>query len=185
MILKTKGSFIVISITILISAGIFILVSKAPGETLSQEVISAPQSGFFAPDFTLQTAEGATITLSELRGKPLLINFWASWCPPCRAEMPALQEIYEANKENDFVVLGINTTYQDDPVQAIAFTEELGLTFPILFDQDGVVSRLYQSRALPTSYFVDSSGVIQEVVVGGPMSDTLLKIRVEELLNSN
>lgn len=185
MELRNPRAYILFSSLVLITAGIWIWLSRVPADDISSSGIYAPRKGFFAPDFTLQTAEGETITLSDLRGKAVLINLWASWCPPCRAEMPAMQKVYEANAEEGFTVLAINTTYQDDPSIAIDFVKELGLSFPILMDQEGSVSQLYQSSALPTSFFVDREGIIQEVVVGGPMSDTLLKIRVEQLLGSS
>lgn len=175
--------WILISTIILLAGGAWIWVSKAPPGSTTSEGIPAPRVGFLAPDFTLQTLEGDTVTLSELRGHPLLINIWASWCSPCKAEMPALQQVYEAYKDYGFLVLAVNTTYQDDRASAVAFVEDIQLTFPILFDLDGSVSRQYQSRALPTSFFVDKDGVIQEVVVGGPMSEALLNIRVQELLD--
>lgn len=135
-----------------------------------------------APDFKLQAASGETIQLSELRGRPVLINLWASWCGPCRAEMPAMQRVYADYQDQDFLILAVNATNQDNADRAVAFAKEYDLTFPILFDTDGSVSSQYRLRALPTSFFVDPSGIIQEVVVGGPMSEALLRIRIEQLL---
>jgi peroxiredoxin len=148
----------------------------------AQSSIAAPQRGLSAPDFTLQTLSGETLALSELRGQPVLINFWASWCPPCRAEMPAMQRIYTAYQTQGFVVLAINVTSQDTIENAKAFATENGLTFPIFLDTDGAVSRLYRAESLPTSFFVDRNGIIQEVVIGGPMAEALLRTRVENLL---
>ena len=93
-----------------------------------------------------------------------------------------MQEVYEEYKDLGFVILAVNTTYQDDLNDALAFAEDLRLSFPILFDTDGIVSHRYQSRALPTSFFIDQDGIIQEVVIGGPMADALLRIRVEQLI---
>jgi len=80
------------------------------------------------------------------------------------------------------LVLGVNSTNQDNPQAANAFAQQLGLTFPILFDRDGSVSKLYNVRALPSSFFIDADGIIQEVIIGGPMAEALLEIRVEQLL---
>lgn len=143
--------------------------------------IPAPQAGFLAPDFTLVGTDGAAYTLSGLRGRPILINLWASWCAPCRAEMPAIQRLHEEFQAQGLLVLAVNMTSQDDETAARLFAEEYGLTFPILLDLDGEVGRLYQNRALPSSYFVDPNGVIQEVVIGGPMAEALLRTRVENL----
>lgn len=142
----------------------------------------APQAGFLAPDFTLKTPEGETITLSALQGKAVLINLWATWCPPCRAEMPAIQKVYEEYKEQGLVVLAINSTVQDDPFAIAPFVAEYSLTFPILLDETGEVSRAYQLRSLPSSYFIRRDGIINEVVIGGPMSEALLRTRIEDIL---
>jgi len=168
---------------LLLGAAWIWLSAATPGSTTAGE-IPAPQEGFLAPDFTLQTLGGEEITLSELRGTPLLINLWASWCGPCRAEMPAMQRIYEkyAVTESSFTILAVNATNQDNPNSAATFVAEHGLTFPILMDIDGSVSASYQLRSLPTSFFVNRQGIIEEIVIGGPMSEALLQTRVENLL---
>ena len=120
--------------------------------------------------------------LSDLRGQPLLINLWASWCPPCKAEMPAFERAYRDYKEKGFQVLAVNATNQDNLNNAINFVQEYKLSFPILLDTNGEVSRQYHLNSLPTSFFVDRSGVIQQVIVGGPMSEALLRIRIDQLL---
>lgn len=128
---------------------------------------------------------GGTLELSELRGQVVMINFWASWCPPCREEMPAIQRVYEEFKDQGLVVVGINTTYQDHERDAIAFVEEFMLTFPIVMDWDGAVSDRYQLRGLPSTYFIDRQGVIGSVVVGGPMSEALIRSTVENLITKS
>jgi peroxiredoxin len=168
---------------ILIGGLVWIFASRAdPSQTTASPPVA--QAGFRAPDFSLRTAEGEIITLSELKGRPILINFWASWCPPCRAEMPAFERAYQAWQDQGFLILAINATQQDSVDQALAFAQEYGLSFPLLFDADGQVYRNYQVRSLPTSFFVDPQGVIREVVVGGPISEALLHVRVEQLLKS-
>jgi cytochrome c biogenesis protein CcmG/thiol:disulfide interchange protein DsbE len=169
------------TIVLLVSAG-WIWLSAAPASTTTQGAIPVPRQGFQAPDFGLPDAEGEIIRLSSLRGHPVVINLWASWCTPCRAEMPAIQTVYEQYGEKGLIVLGVNATNQDNPQNATKFAEEMGLTFPILFDVDGEVSQQYLLSALPTTFFVDGNGIIQEVVVGGPMAEALLKIRVEQLI---
>lgn len=144
--------------------------------------ITAPAIGFQAPDFTLTTTQGEVITLSELRGQPVIINFWASWCLPCRSEMPAMQEMYHQYQANDFEILAINTTYQDQPDQVESYIQELGLTFPVLFDLNGEVANRYQVSALPTSFFIQPDGTIQEIIIGGPIPKALLVVRIEKLL---
>ncbi|MGH2592125.1 MAG: TlpA disulfide reductase family protein, partial [Anaerolineae bacterium] len=128
------------------------------------------------------TLDGKMVTLSELRGQAVLINLWASWCPPCRAEMPALDAVYRQYRNDGFVVLAVNTTYQDSEADARTFAQNLGLTFPILLDRDGATSRRYLLQALPTTYFVGRDGSIRDIVIGGPMSEALIASKVEGLL---
>lgn len=142
----------------------------------------APQEGFSAPDFTLKTPSGETYTLSELKGQAVLVNLWATWCPPCRAEMPAMQKMYAEYKSQGFVVLAVDMTYQDYPLQVVPFANQYGLTFPILLDETGEVAAAYQLRSLPSSYFINRAGIITEVVIGGPMSEALLRTRIEKIL---
>jgi cytochrome c biogenesis protein CcmG, thiol:disulfide interchange protein DsbE len=174
--------FNLFSILILLLAGGWIWFSAVQTGETTQGQIPAPQKGFLAPEFSLPTLEGQTYSLVEQRGGPVLINMWASWCPPCRAEMPAMQRVYDEFASQGFTILAVNTTYQDDLNSAAAFIDELELTFPILLDLDGQVSRQYQIRAMPTSFFVDSQGIIQEVILGGPLSEALLRVRIQQLL---
>ena len=145
-------------------------------------LIPSPREGFPAPDFTLDTLEGSQMTLSDLRGKVVIVNLWTSWCPPCRAEMPAIEQIYQENKAQGLEVLAVNSTYQDSELAAASFAQEFGLTFPVLLDRDGSVSKRYQLLALPTTYFIDRQGIIRAVVPGGPMSETLIESKIVDLL---
>ncbi len=133
-----------------------------------------------APDFTLPTLDGETITLSDLRGHPLLINFWATWCPPCRQEMPAMQRVYERYRARGFIVLAVNFRERADQVRP--FVEDLGLTFPVLLDETGRVAAQYQVIGLPSSYFVDAQGQVKTVRVGA-MSEAFIEQQVQELLS--
>jgi peroxiredoxin len=144
--------------------------------------IPAPQKGFLAPDFILKTPAGESVKLSDLRGQAVLVNLWATWCPPCRAEMQTIEKIYAEYKDQGFMVLGVNMTYQDDPAAVMPFVAEQGLSFPILLDETGEMANDYQLRSLPSSFFVDRNGIINEVVIGGPMAEALLRTRVEGIL---
>lgn len=118
-------------------------------------------------DFTLSTIEGKQVSLSDFKGKAVLINLWASWCPPCRLEMPAIQAAYDKYQSQNLVVLGINVTIQDNLDDIKVFVEEFNLTFPILLDESGVVSaELFRLRGLPTSFFIDSEGILQRIQIG-------------------
>ena len=170
------------SITLLAASAIWIWFSRVDPSHASAAETSAPHKGFLAPDFSLSTIEGEIITLSDLRGHPVLINLWTSWCPPCKAEMPALERVYREYKDDGLVILAVNSTSQDNAADAIGFIQDLGLTFTILFDNDGSVSKQYHLQALPTSIFMNREGIIQEIVVGGPMSEALLRSRIESLI---
>jgi peroxiredoxin len=161
-------------------AWIFISADKTGDSTAGQ--ITAPQAGFLAPDFQLQTLEGETIKLSDLRGQAVLVNLWATWCPPCRAEMQTLETVYQDYKDQGFTILAVNMTSQDDFDKIKPFIEERKLTYPILLDDKGQVASAYQMKSLPSSFFINRDGTINEVVIGGPMAEALLRTRIEEIL---
>ncbi len=169
-------------IGIVLLSVIWMYISRVPTMNAGDSAPPSPQIGFSAPDFTLNALDGEKMTLSDLRGKVVLVNLWASWCPPCRAEMPALDAVYRKYRDTGFVVLAVNTTYQDTEADARAFVQRLGLTFPILLDRDGTTSQRYKLQGLPTSFFVGRDGIIRDIVIGGPMSETLIASKVEGLL---
>lgn len=175
-----KNQRIILYILILIAGASWIVISTDRAGTSVNT--SAPQAGFTAPDFTLNTPTGESYTLSELRGQAVLVNLWATWCPPCRAEMPTIEKVYQEYKDQGFIVLAIDMTYQDDPFAIVPFAQQYGLTFPILLEETGDVASAYQLRSLPSSYFINRAGVIAEVVIGGPMSEALLRTRIEKIL---
>jgi len=166
---------------ILVAGLVWIAFSRVESDLIPSLAV-APRQGFIAPDFSLPDANGETITLSALEGQVVLVNFWASWCPPCRVEMPAIEAVYQDYRQKGVIVLAINATAQDDAQSALNFVRSNGLSFPILFDGDGSVYARYQISALPTSFFIGRDGKIGEVVVGGPMAEALLRARLETLL---
>jgi cytochrome c biogenesis protein CcmG/thiol:disulfide interchange protein DsbE len=159
--------------------------SRIPEAEKSSGEITSPQEGFLAPDFRLETIDGSAVTLSTLRGRIVVINLWASWCPPCRAEMPAFQAVYEDYNTQGLVVLGVNMTYQDSAVDASSFASELGLTFPIVLDPGGEAAAAYQMRALPTTFFIDERGIIRQVLVGGLLNEATIRSIVKDLLEES
>jgi peroxiredoxin len=135
--------------------------------SLDEQSYSVPSIGKAVPNFSLITLDGNQVSLSDFKGKAVFINLWASWCPPCRLEMPDIQAAYEKYQTQDLVVLGINITNQDNLADARAFVEEFKLTFPILLDESGEVSAgLFRLLALPTSFFIDSEGILQRIQIG-------------------
>ena len=171
----------VFSIAVLTLSAGWIWVSRPPAAP-GAAVISAPQQGFMAPGFTTKDFAGQPVTLADLNGKVVLINFWASWCPPCRAEMQAIQHAYADGRDQGLVILAINASYQDDLQTAAQFAQTEGLTFPLLTDPDGSINRRYRVLALPTTFFIDRQGKIAKVVIGGPMAEALVRSEVEALL---
>lgn len=186
IVIEESRRWTILSLLVLTLAVAWTFVSRVPAAaTTGGAPPPSPREGFSAPDFALETLAGDQVTLSDLRGKVVLVNFWASWCPPCRAEMPAIEAVYRSHKDLGLEVLAVNTTNQDDQAAAAAFVQELQLTFPVPLDRTGAVSASYNLRGLPSTYFIDGQGVIRTVVVGGPMSGALIQSRVEELLQEN
>lgn len=109
-----------------------------------------------APDFALTTLDGEKVKLSDLKGHVVMINFWASWCGPCRQEMPLLNDIYASYKKAGFVLLGVNL--DESAEDAKAFLKKTPVNFPVLIDSKGQVADLYKNQAMPSSYFVDRKG---------------------------
>lgn len=171
-----------ISFALLILGAAWIWMSRTDPSAVSANRLPAPQEGFPAPDFTLKTLSGDQITLSDFQGNPVLINLWASWCGPCRAEMPDIQEVYDEYKDQGFVVLAVNATNQDRVKGVQTFVDKHDLTFPILLDQSGSVSDLYNLRSLPTSFFITPDGTIHKIVIGGPMQQPTIKNNVTPYL---
>jgi peroxiredoxin len=132
-------------------------------DEVSQEV---PMPGSPAPDFQLQSLDGQTITLSGLRGKPVLINFWATWCGPCRIEMPFLQGVSEDPDwlEQELVILAVNLG--ESPGTVRQFMEANNLDFTVLIDAEHKVSEWYNAALVPTTYFIDKDGIIKDIKVG-------------------
>jgi peroxiredoxin len=181
---QTQRRFLYAIILLLGVAWIFVSADRSGTSTFGK--IPAPQVGFLAPEFAVkalsESAFTGKISLSDFRGQAVLVNLWATWCPPCREEMKTIEKVYKEYRDREFVVLAVNMTYQDDPFKVMPFVAEQGLTFPILLDETGEMADAYQLRSLPSSYFIGRDGVINEVVIGGPMAEALLRRRIEDIL---
>jgi peroxiredoxin len=142
--------------------------SPAQGDKLKAAKGSAqvaPKIGYRPPNFTLQNLEGKTVDLESFRGKVIFINFWATWCIPCRAEMPALEKLYQDFKDKDFVMLAVSEDLEGKSVVE-PFVQELKITFPILLDSDLAVNSLYGIRAIPETFLIDKTGLITHKIPG-------------------
>lgn len=137
--------------------------------------------GMKAPDIELASLKGDTVRLSDLSGGPVLVNFWATWCAPCIAEMPTIQKYYEESGKA-FKVLAVNADEPQSEVQR--FVEELGLTFDVLLDPGGETQELYQLRGYPSTFILDDQGIIRALHVGilseGQLQEYLLQVGVNQ-----
>jgi peroxiredoxin len=141
-----------------------------------EEIAVGIEPGNKAPDFTLTDIEGKSVSLSDYKGKKVFLNFWASWCPPCKAEMPDMQELYEEKAIGDFEILAVNMTFiEKNKGDELDFVKDNGLTFPIPLDVKGQVMGEYEIMAYPTSFFIDSDGIIRSRVMGAVDKDFIEK----------
>jgi peroxiredoxin len=131
-----------------------LLMAAAPWTVAAPLAPTAP-----APDFTLRTLDGQKLRLGEQRGRVVLVNFWATWCGPCRQEMPHLNKLYEKYKSSGFVLLGVNV--DDDTRQAAGVADKLGVKFPVLPDADKRVSKQYDLSAMPSTVLIDRDGKVR------------------------
>jgi len=151
----------IITLVVLLGGGfIWYLFQPAPGPI----VAAAIPDGSPAPNFTLRTPEGQTYTLSQLRGHPVIINFWATICLPCHQETPLLEQTYQRYRQNGLVILGVDQ--QEDMNTIRQYGAEYGVTYPLLFDGNMQVSDMYGATPLPRTYFVDARGIVRYVSIG-------------------
>ncbi len=136
--------------------------------------------GKAAPDFELQNLDGQSISLSDLKGKPVLINFWATWCGPCVSEMPYIQEIYGEWSGKGLMVLAINMGESSSKVEQ--FLQDHNLSLPVLLDTKQVVARRYNIRGIPTTFFIDKDGTIQEKIIGAFTSKAPIENRLSKIM---
>ena len=159
--------------------------SGADATTIAPGGLGSIVVGQSAPDFTLPTLEGGEVTLSELRGLAILINFWASWCEPCRVETPLLVSAYRRYADEGLVVLGLNLTEQDRLEDVQAFVSEFDVSYPVLLDDGPEVSHnLFNLIGLPMSVFVDRRGTVKRVIVGAIM-DTEIDRYIAEIIGED
>ncbi|RAL25991.1 thiol-disulfide oxidoreductase ResA [Thermoflavimicrobium daqui] len=162
---------------------IFLVLLAALGYSLylviNPSTAQKPQVGQVAPDFQLKTLDGKEIKLSQLRGKAVMLNFWGTWCEPCRSEMPAMQSMYSKYKNKGFEILAINIAETDIAVSN--FKEQYQLGFPILMDKSRDVVRLYKIKPLPSSVFIDPQGKVKNFIEG-PLDTSQLELYINQIL---
>lgn len=178
----TRFTWTLILIATALLGTAWIALSQEPVAQLADAsgLTEAPIAGYLAPDFTLNTTSGQAVTLSDLRGQPVVINFWATWCPPCRAEIPHF-EAAATRFDGQVIILGVNQA--ESLITVNPFVREFGMTYPVPLDENNTVSQLYGVSALPTTLFVDSHGVVREVFPG-TMTQAVLEDRISQLLGN-
>lgn len=176
---RGKRAYVLVALVFVLGA-FWIWINRVDSVNANAEQIIAPHTNFRAPEFSLPALNNETFSLESVRGNVVVLNFWATWCPPCRGEMPALDAVYRAQRERGVIVLGVNQMERADTVQN--FAQEFQLAFPILRDADGSLSARYQVSAMPTTFFIDRNGVIRNVVIGGSMSREFIENQVNALL---
>ncbi|WP_409293083.1 peroxiredoxin family protein [Peribacillus sp. SCS-37] len=127
------------------------------------------EPGNIAPDFTLSTLDGKTVSLSDYKGKKVLLNFWATWCPPCKKEIPEMKEYAERMPDNE-VILAVN---MDPKADVKGFAAKMGMNFPVLLDKEDKVNSAYKVISIPTTYFIDSNGHISHKIIGQMKAEDL------------
>lgn len=141
-----------------------------------------PEVGFQAPNFTLETLHGQSFNLADLRGHPLLINYWATWCEPCKQELPILQKLQQEYAGTGLQVLTIAAIEQDNLGSIQALAQQMGLSLPVLLDYNNQFQSLYKQLFFPTSYFIDANGVVRSIKLGDA-KEAELRTKIEQLVN--
>lgn len=151
----------------------------APSSTSSRPSIVPVEVDFSAPELVLEDLTGNRVSLQDYAGSVVLVNLWATWCPPCKEEMPALQAFYENHQSEGFVLIGID---QEEPLEVVKpFVEEYGLTFPIWLDEDYLAEREFKTNSLPSSFVIDRTGKVRLMWFGG-VSEKFLEEHVTKLI---
>jgi len=150
-------------VTLLIAGPLWLWTSRLPVVANPGDLTPEPAIGRIAPDFTLKTPNGDTVRLATLRGKPVVVNFWATWCGPCQREMPALQS---ASQHYAGQVTFVGVDQGETPKEVTDYLQPLGVNFTISLDSDTKVGDRYQIQGMPTTFFIDANGVIREMWIG-------------------
>ncbi len=154
---------IIFGIVILLTV---LLLNGCDNSTTEQQVSQGGLVGNIAPDFTLTNMQGEQVCLSQFRGKVVVLNFWATWCPPCREEMPSMEKLFRDFKDKGLVMLAVNV--DENGKQAVnKFLQRTPYTFPIVLDKDSVAQNVYGVFRFPESFIIDRNGVVVEKIIGG------------------
>ncbi len=170
---RTLSGRVVLILLAVVLFGLLAVQACTPSST------SGVRLGNLAPDFTLLDLEGNQVSLSDFRGETVFINFWATWCPPCRAEMPEIEAVYQEYKDKGVVVIGVDILEPEDVVRQ--FVEQGGYSWIFVLDTSGEVAANYEIAAIPTSFFIDREGIIQAVNIGA-MTKRAMEAKLAEAM---
>ncbi len=166
-------------VQILILSAVVIVGCVTIGGSLLSQKNGFPKVGDTVPDFALRDLDGKVRQVSDYRGKAVMINFWGTFCPPCKEEMPAIQRQYEKWNGSGLEVLAVNL---DEPYVTVkSFVSRIGVTFPVLFDENKTIARQFGVTSYPTTFFVDGNGKIKDIFVGG-MKESDIEARLAGIL---
>jgi peroxiredoxin len=180
-----------IILVIALAASLGLVVGGCPGNSgqnemalgritgIDTDATQPPQTGQPAPDFYFETPEGQSTSLSQLKGTPVLLNFWATWCGPCRYEMPFLQQIHQERPADELALLAVNVG--EDSSQVGQFLESAGFSFTVLLDKQATVAQRYNVLGIPTTVVIDKEGVIQDIQVGTFQSQSEIETVLDRL----
>lgn len=186
-IMKRNMGLILVLVLVVMMVGTYIKQQTERSEAIAEkvkgyEVETGIAKAQLAPDFTLTNLAGEEVTLSDLRGKNVILNFWATWCPPCEAEMPHFQKYYNQHAAQDNVeIIGVNATYAKEKIERVEqFVRSYDLTFSILLEPTGTVAEQYEVLTIPATFFIDAEGKVQRQIKG-PLDLEALQGYVSEL----
>ena len=178
MLSNTRTNWIILTAVVAVLGVIWVSANRVgAGRPEPGSTASAPEVGRLAPDLALHQLEGKELSLSDLRGQLVVLNFWVTWCPPCRTEIPALEQVWQ-ERGDDVMVIGVNV--QENPAVVEAFVADYGMSYPVVLDPEGEAARLYRVRAFPTTYFIDRQGRIARVF-NGPLTEPLIYTYLTDL----
>ncbi len=183
-LLKSRGFWLILLGLVFILGVVWISLSPGlmAGTTANQPAAGlepAPIAGHPAPDFELKTLDGQSVRLSDFKGQPVLVNFWATWCGPCRAEFPDFQKAWTDNADK-MTIIAVNHTTLDQKEQIPDFLKEFGVTFKVVLDETGDTAKAYGIIGLPTTIFIDRTGLVNEVFTG-PINKAYIEAKLAEL----